>query len=86
MLYIIRNSQLSEWQKQTLKSLSAEDAIMFAENGVYNLYTGVINSNANIYALKQDCLSRGVDSVDVDMVDYAAWVKLTTTHKHWLNW
>ncbi|MCW8092389.1 DsrH/TusB family sulfur metabolism protein [Alteromonas sp. ASW11-130] len=85
MLYTIRHAQLVAWQKSILEKLTSNDCVIFAEDGVYCLREKVLSGNANVYAIKQDCVSRGIDTSKAELIDYDKWVTLSTIQQHWLN-
>ncbi|NMH61060.1 sulfurtransferase complex subunit TusB [Alteromonas ponticola] len=86
MLYVIRCSSLAVWQQQALKKLTANDSVVFSEDGVYLLRNGISTNSATLYAVKQDCTARGVKFAQAELINYEQWVELSTHHQHWLNW
>ena len=74
-----------------LRSTGPNDAIIFIEDGVYNLPEILLKSihiNQPVFALKDDCSARGLDIGDssVDCISMDQFVALTEKHTKTLSW
>ena len=73
-----------------LRSLGVNDAIIFIEDGVYNLLSpsaGLADISQAVYALANDCEARGVlpDGM-INRITMEEFVVLTEHHPKTLSW
>ncbi|NTS75242.1 sulfurtransferase complex subunit TusB [Catenovulum sp. SM1970] len=80
---VLSDSELTELNRILLDN----DAILLAQDGVYQLIKGLPNCES-IYLLAEDADARGlsVDEIEVIRIDYPKMVELTVEHDAILNW
>ena len=92
-LHTISKSPESNLLKSCLKLISAGDAILFVEDGVYYCASlvdlQVIDSTVKVYGLREDMLARAtlgrtMDSVEI--VDTSRFVELCCEHDKVVSW
>lgn len=90
-LHLINRSPFSTNILQELAAaVSQGDHVLLVEDGVYaasGTALHVLPEGVELWALEEDCASRGVTSADISkMVDMAGFVALTATTHRTVSW
>ncbi len=93
ILHTVSKSPFSNqaWQ-ECLYCANSGDSILLLEDGVYAAMPGSQSDsidNLHLYAIDVDVNARGLQDKlipGVEIVDYARFVELTTTHKSVVSW
>lgn len=95
MLHVVSQSSTQLDINAFLRSVNANDAVLFVQNGVSSLIEGnplftLLNATeASVYVLRNDLEARGMLNLiaeDVTVVDYHQYVDLTVEHTPQLLW
>lgn len=88
MLNILYKSPFKYSSSELLGNLCDEnDALLLAGDGVYGVNHPAIEQLSNVYALAEDCSTRGIQRQSkIQYIDYVEMVALTEQHNPIITW
>lgn len=91
MLHIINRSPFqSSSLTSCLRLSTANDALLFIEDGVYAATTALqLPTHLLCYALQTDVIARGIEhklAKHIQLIDYPDFVDLTVSYSHIQTW
>lgn len=85
-LHIINSAKTLSELKALQRYFDEQDAVIFIQDGCYNLNFDLSGENRKIYAIAQDMQARGIENSNITPLDYPGFVELTLNTSNSISW